>query len=43
MSIKFPILSINFEDETPMDFIQQWFEAHPDFTQKYRHMGYKYS
>ena len=43
MSIKFPILSINFEDETPHEYIQQWFTEHPDFTTKYRHMGYKYS
>lgn len=43
MSIKFPILSINFQDDTPLEYVQQWFDKHPDLTMKYRHMGYKYS
>jgi hypothetical protein len=43
MSIKFPILSVNFEDDTPLDFVNHWFSEHPDLTMKYRHMGYKYS
>lgn len=43
MSIKFPILSIDFEDDTPLEYVEKWFSEHPDLTMKYRHMGYKYS
>ena len=43
MSIKFPILSINFQDDTPFEYVQEWFSRHPDLSMKYRHMGYKYS
>lgn len=43
MSIKFPILSVNFQDDTPFDFIKNFFDEHPNLTMKYRHMGYRYS
>ena len=36
MSVKFPILAIEFQNTSTPDFITKWFTEHPDFTQKWK-------